>query len=83
MNSTLPSLPPVSPFDPSPVVIGLLVAVVLLCCGVLIGYHIGKSHRRDTYRRIRQDLEEQVTAWKLAYNDAIERVSHLSPTIRR
>jgi len=75
MNS-LPSLPPVSPFDPSPVVIGLLCGVFLLCLGLLAGYQMGKLHRRTLYRKNLQELQETARAWRNAYDEAVVKIKN-------
>ena len=59
--------------------LGLLTAILILLIGVLVGYQIGRQHRRSTYRQIRAGLEEEVAAWKAAYRDALGRIREQSP----
>ena len=63
-----------SPFDPSPIVIGLLGGLLLLCLGLLAGYQMGKIHRRALYRKNLQELQETARAWRNAYDEAILKI---------
>ena len=68
-----------NPSDPEICIIGGLTALVLICLGILIGYAVGKEHRRGLYRQCTAQLEEEAASWRAAYRDAVSRVRKQNP----
>lgn len=51
-----------------------LAALLMLAIGILIGWAIGKNHRRAAWHHAKADYTRQITGWRNAYSDAVRRL---------
>ena len=59
---------------PDLVLLVFLSAICLFCLGLLLGWALGKNHRRQAFKRTRAQLEADAAGWRGAYKDALGRI---------